>query len=62
MKKVVESRKFLGYRFEGGDVAFHISKYTYDTIIMSEKWGINFRSIKEILLLFEVMAELKVNL
>lgn len=29
---------------------------------MSEKWGIYFRSIKEILLLFEAMAELKVNL
>lgn len=25
MKKVVESIKFMGYRFEVGDVAFHIS-------------------------------------
>ncbi|PNX72998.1 cysteine-rich receptor-like protein kinase [Trifolium pratense] len=61
MKKAVESSRFIGYKFEGGDVCFSHLQYADDTLIIGRKgWG-NIRIMKANLLLLQLMSGLKVN-
>ncbi|XP_058727023.1 uncharacterized protein LOC131598440 [Vicia villosa] len=61
MKKAVDTGRFFGYKFDGGEKRFFHLQYADDTMIISEKRWSNIRTLKAILLLFETMSGLKVN-
>jgi hypothetical protein len=61
MGKAVDSGRFTGYKFDGGDEYFSHLQYADDTLIIGGKsWG-NIRIIKANLKLFQLMSGLKVN-
>jgi hypothetical protein len=61
MRRAVDSGRFTGYKFNGGDACFSHLQYADDTLIIGRKgWG-NIRIIKANLMLFESMSGLKVN-
>lgn len=61
MEKALDSSDFSEYKFDGGADCFSHLQYVDDTFIIGGKGLGNIRTIKAILLLFDLMLGLEVN-